>query len=78
MVLATTAFCFVIDPFIRLVALLVSSQISNLVLELLDHLRKDFYNSRVLQEMISVIWFLGGGVPGLHHDMTTGRFVFFF
>ena len=44
MVLVTTAFCLAINPLIGLVTLLVSGKFGNLILELLDCLKKDFYD----------------------------------
>ena len=44
-VLVMVTFYVTIDPFIGLITLLVSGQFNNLVLELLDHLEKDFYDS---------------------------------
>lgn len=43
LVLVTTIFCVIINPFTTLVALLVVSQLSNLALELLDGLEKGFH-----------------------------------
>ena len=45
MVLVVTTFCVVVNPLVGLIVLLVSGQLSNLVLELLDSLEKDFYDS---------------------------------
>ena len=65
-------FCVVVNPLVRLVALLVSSQLSNLVLELLDNLKEDFYNSWVLWETVGVVCLMGRGTSDSHHGKVVG------
>lgn len=73
--LVATALCIAVSSFVGLVTLLVLCQFGNSILEPLDCLEKDLYDSQILRRVTRVVWLLGAGASGSNHDAAAGRFV---